>query len=274
MTPDSLERRQRGRPKAFDDKREQNTIKALDRALVALKTLSQMRGATLSELADALDQAPATVYRVLQTLEGRGMVEMEAATQTWHVGAEAFLIGSAFLRRTNLVERARPILRRLMEETGETANLGVARGDQVLFVAQAETHDVLRAFFPPGTMSPMIASGVGKALLAVLPEDRRAAILAAGPVEPFTPKTLTDRAALAADLAETARRGYAIDDEERTLGMRCVAAPVFDPAGEAVAGVSVSGPSIRLATEDLTAIAGRVRQAADDLTAAIGGRAG
>jgi len=272
MASDIRDRRQRGRPKAFDDKREQNTVKALDRGLLALETLSRTNGATLSELAGALDQAPATVYRMLQTLEGRGMVEMEAATQTWHVGAQAFLIGSAFLRRTNLVERARPILRRLMEATGETANLGVARGDRVLFVAQAETHDVLRAFFPPGTMSPMIASGVGKALLAALPADRRAAILAA-PVEPFTPKTLTDRETLAADLAETARRGYAIDDEERTLGMRCVAAPVFDPAGEAVAGVSVSGPSIRLATEDLNDIAGHVRRAADALSAAIGGPA-
>ena len=115
-------RRARGRPRDWHDKTAQNTIKSLDRALEVFETLSDLGGATLTELADAADQSPATVYRVLITLEGRAMVEFNPVDQVWHIGARAFLIGSRFLRRTNLVERARPILRRRMDATGETAS--------------------------------------------------------------------------------------------------------------------------------------------------------
>ena len=134
------ERKARGRPRDWEDKTEQNTIKSLDRAMEVLERLSEMGGSTLSGLASDLDQSPATVYRVLVTLQGRGIVDFEADQQLWHIGAGAFLIGSRFLRRTSLVDRARPILRDLMEATGETANLGVQQGGSVLFVSQVETH--------------------------------------------------------------------------------------------------------------------------------------
>jgi IclR family acetate operon transcriptional repressor len=264
------QRRPRGRPKAFNDKTEQNTIKSLDRALATLHMLAELEGASLTGLSEALKQSPATVYRILTTFESHGIVEMDTATQTWHVGPGAFLIGSVFLRRTNLVERSRPILRTLMEATGETANLGVTRGDMVLFVSQMETHDNLRAFFPPGAMTPLYVSGVGKALLAQEDEARLEALLTRQPLEAFTPKTITDPAQLIADLRATKARGYAIDDEERNLGMRCVAAPVFDAMGDVVAGISVSGPTIRVRTQDTAEIAHHVRHAARELSASLG----
>ena len=124
---DSQPRRTRGRPKAWTDKTEQNTIKSLDRAMDVLDHLSTLPGATLSELAGNLDQSPATVYRVLVTLEQRGLVDFDAEAQLWHVGAQAFVIGARYLRRTSLLDRATPILRQLMADTGETANLAVPR---------------------------------------------------------------------------------------------------------------------------------------------------
>jgi hypothetical protein len=117
-----------------------------------------------------------------------------------------------------------------MERTGETANLGVARDGHVLFVSQVETHASIRAFFPPGTLSPMHASGIGKALLAQMPPELRAQALAKAGSERFTARTLTDPAAIEADMALTRQRGYAIDDEEKTEGMRCIAAPVMRPS--------------------------------------------
>ncbi|MEQ8367017.1 MAG: helix-turn-helix domain-containing protein, partial [Roseicyclus sp.] len=131
-TESDLPKRNRGRPKAWDDKTAQNTIKSLDRAMGVFDHLSTLPGATLSELADDLDQSAATVYRILVTLEGRGLVEFDAGQQLWHIGPRAFVIGARYLRRTSVVERARPILRRLMEATGETANLGIAREAHVL----------------------------------------------------------------------------------------------------------------------------------------------
>ena len=263
-------RRARGRPRDWHDKTAQNTIKSLDRALEVLETLSDMGGATLSELAVEADQSPATVYRVLITLEGRGMVEFNPTEQVWNIGARAFLIGSRFLRRTNLVERARPILRRLMEATGETANLGMERAGQVLFLSQVETHASIRAFFPPGTLSPMHSSGIGKALMAQLSDQRLDTIIAEHGLDRFTPHTLTDPDALKADLATTRARGYSIDAEERNEGMRCVASPVFDAYGDVVAGISVSGPSSRIADDMIAGFGEEVSRAAADLSRAIG----
>lgn len=263
--------RKRGRPRGWHDKTEQNTIKSLDRALEVLVALGQHQGITLSVLAEELDQSPATLYRVLVTLQGRGFAEFDDAAQSWAVGAGAFLAGAAFLRRTSLAERARPIMRTLMEDTGETANLGIARGDQVMFLSQVETHETIRAFFPPGTLSPLHASGIGKALLSRWSDDRLTAYLERTRREVFTEHTLVEAAALRADLTLSAQRGYAVDAEEKALGMRCIAAPVFDIHGEAVAGISVSGPSVRLPLERIAEIGHKVAEAALALSEATGG---
>lgn len=262
-------RRTRGRPRGWRDNRGEYTIKSLDRAMAVLHYVSAHQGRTLSDLAAGLDQSPATVYRTLVTLEGRGLVEFDRDLQTWFMGAQAFVIGAQFLRRTSIVERAKPILRRLMEATGETANLGMVRDRSVLFVSQAETHAPIRAFFPPGTLSPLHASGIGKALLAHMPQERFDAVLSA-PLPGFTAATLTTRAALLADRDLTRERGYAVDAEEKTEGMLCIAAPVFDASGDAAAGISVSGPVARLGTERIGEVAVQVVEAARALGAAIG----
>ncbi|MEM8787806.1 MAG: HTH-type transcriptional regulator BhcR [Pseudomonadota bacterium] len=266
-------RRARGRPRDWHDKSEQNTIKSLDRAMAVFEHLSTTQGLTLSALAADLTQSPATVYRILTTLEARGLVEFDAPTQMWHIGPQAFVIGARFLRRTSVVERARSVLRALMEDTGETANLGVQRGNAVLFVSQVETHESIRAFFPPGTMSPLHASGIGKALMAQMDPDRVDRLLAEAPLERFTDHTICDAARLRAELRLTRDRGYAIDGEERNLGMRCVAAPVFDIHGEAVAGISVSGPTSRITPAWVAQRQAAVVAAAAALSRSLGGGA-
>ncbi len=260
----------RGRPRAFEDKTDQNTVQALDRALGLLEHLAR-QGMTLTELAQVSGQAVATVYRALITLRGRGMVEVEEAGQIWHVGAGAFRVGTAFLRRTKVVERARGPMDALMRGTGETANLGVESGDEVLFLSQVETHEAIRAFFPPGTKGPMHSSGIGKALLAFYPVERVRAIVARQGLVRFTQATLTDEAALLGNLARTRDRGFAVDDQERAEGMRCIAAPIFNAHGEPVAGVSVSGPAFRVGLSDADRIGAMVRATADQVTMATGG---
>lgn len=264
-------KRGRGRPKSWDDKGAQNTIKSLDRALEVLVQLGEMQGGTLSEIAGALNQSPATIYRILTTFQGRGFADFDEQSQVWSIGAAAFLTGSQFLRRTSLVERARPIMRDLMEATGETANLGIERDGMVLFLGQVETHATIRAFFPPGTASAMHASGIGKALLCRMDDKRQREVLAASQLEQYTPFTLTDPDAMIADLHAAKARGYALDGEERNIGMRCIAAPVFNVFGEVVAGISVSGPTTRITEDRIDALAGHVMNSAAVLTRAIGG---
>lgn len=264
--------RARGRPRGWDDKTEQNTIKSLDRAMEVFEYLSNKQGLTLTSLSTELKQAPATIYRILVTLEGRALVEFDAEEQLWHIGSRAFVIGARFLRRTSLVERARPILRRLMEETGETANLGIEKGDKVLFLSQVETHETIRAFFPPGTLSPMHASGIGKALLAQMDDARLARWLDSSKRQAFTEHTIIAADKIKSELRDIQKRGYAIDAEERNLGMRCVAAPVYDVNNEAIAGISVSGPTSRIEPNLVETISVAVMRAGTDLTKAIGGR--
>lgn len=266
----SGDRRARGRPRDWHDKTDQNTIKSLDRAMAVLQRLSAMGSATLSEIATDLGQSPATVYRILITLEGRGMVEFDTPAQVWAIGAGSYLIGASFLRRTSLVERARPILRSLMASTGETANLGIERNGEVLFVSQVETHSNIRAFFPPGSVSEMHASGIGKALLAFMPADRRNRVLQGRKLTAFTTHSLTDKSILEQDLEATQARGFAVDRDEKSLGMRCIAAPVYDANGEAVAGISVSGPTSRISDDDIARLGDQVAKAARDLSTAMG----
>jgi IclR family transcriptional regulator, acetate operon repressor len=262
--------RPRGRPRAFHDTTEQNTVQSLDRALTILAAVGNGAGLTLTDLAQATGQAPATVYRALITLQGHGMVELEGDGQVWHIGPGAWRVGSNFLRRTQVAERARGPMQALMRETGETANLGIERGDQVLFLSQVETHEAIRAFFPPGTQSPMHVSGIGKALLAWAAPERVDRIVALG-LPGFTHRSLTTEAALRADLAVARARGYAIDDQEKTDGMRCIAAPIFNAYGEPVAGLSISGPAFRLPMDRTAELGARVRAAADGVTRATGG---
>jgi len=158
-----------------------------------------------------------------------------------------------------------------MERTGETANLGIEQNGHVLFVSQVETHASIRAFFPPGTLSRLHASGIGKALLSQMDDARVDRFLSDAPLESFTQFTLTERSSLTEDLEATRQRGFAIDGEERNLGMRCIAAPVFDIHGDAIAGISVSGPTSRVSEDHILALSQAVVAAASELTAAIGG---
>jgi IclR family transcriptional regulator, acetate operon repressor len=176
------------------------------------------------------------------------------------------------VRNRRLAGIGRLKMHEMMEETGETINLGIEDDGEVIFISQIESHGALRAFFRAGSRAHMHASGVGKALLAQMPDDHVRAVLHKRGLTRFTDHTLTTAADLFRDLAETRRRGWAVDDEERTLGMRCVAAPIFNEYGEAIAGVSLSGPTVRVTPERAAELGPLVKRAAASITASIGGQ--
>lgn len=262
--------RSRGRPKSFHENEGSTLIHALDRAMDVLKIVAEGNGMSLTEIAAGGDQAPATCYRILTTLKKHEIVEFDPVNQLWHVGLQAFRIGTAFLGRTRLAERSRPIMQRIMIETGETANLAVLDKGEVIFISQIETHEPIRAFFRPGTRGPGHASGIGKAIMAFLPQVPGRADKPER-LPRFTPHTITDRAQFLADLAQIRIRGYSVDNEERTMGMRCIAAPIFNAYGEAIAGVSLSGPSVRVRPERDAQFGALIREAADQITRSTGG---
>ena len=161
----------------------------------------------------------------------------------------------------------------LMLATGETANLAIADGGQVVFISQVETHEPIRAFFRRDARAdPRQRHRQG----AARPTGRRRrwrGSCASRGCAAFTPRTITDPARLAEELARIRARGWAVDDEERTEGMRCIAAPIFNEFREATAGVSISGPTVRMARSGNAELGALVRAAADRITRAIGGTA-
>lgn len=272
MSQSGAPKRSRGRPRSASPDAPAASAQALDRGLQLLRLLSRERRSTLTEIALSAGMPPSTAHRLLTTMQRHGVTEFDETTQEWLVGIEAFRIGSSFLYRTNLVEAGHEVMRRLTEDTGETSNLAIADDGEVVFVSQVETHNPIRAFFRSGTRSYMHASGIGKALLAELPREDIEQLLQRKGLPEFTSKTRTSAGELFADLDDIRERGWALDDEERYVGMRCVAAPIFNPFGEAIAGISVSGPTVRFPDRTVAELGAQVRRAAGEVTERIGGR--
>ncbi len=268
---EQVEKRKRGRPRSAMANAGPSPVQALDRGLTILQALAGQQGAALSDLSRQVAMPPSTAHRFLATLQNHGFVDFDSHTQQWSIGIGAFRVGNTYLRRTNLVEAAQAPMRRLMEATGETANLGIADQGFIVFISQIETQNPIRAMFRAGARSQMHASGIGKAMLAHMPRDVVIKLIEANGLPEFSPQTLTNPDTLLPDLDTIASRGWAFDNEERYTGMRCIASVVFDGQGAPIAGVSVSGPSARF-TDELIAKAGPlVRDAAAEITTLTGG---
>lgn len=249
-----------------------SSVQVLDRSLKLLELVASSDGAALTDLAAEADMAPSTVHRLLSSLANHGMVTHDAETGAWTIGLKAFEIGNAFLRFRKLGTISRSFLKHLMETCGETANIGVEDEGEVVFISQVESHAPMRAFFRPGRRGPIHASGIGKAILSTWGNADVERLLAKRQLVRFTETTRDTLPALLQDLSAIRARGWSIDDEEHTLGMRCIAAPIFNEYGEAIAGISVSGPTVRLPDDKLAAIGPVVWETADALTRAMGGR--
>ncbi len=192
----------------------------------------------------------------------------------WTIGAHAFVVGSSFLQSRNLLAIVHPVLRRLMEEAGETVNLAVLdlSDYQAVIVDQVQCTQLMRMSAPIGGKLPMHASGAGKAFLAHLNDEQVTALLHQKGLHGYTPKTLMSPHTLKENLALIRKMGFSHDDEEHALGLRCVAAPIYDEHGDAFAAISISGPLARMTDDRITELGALVIRAARTVTQAYAGR--
>ncbi len=249
------------------------SVQALTRALAIVKVVAAREdGATLTEVAQVTRLAPSTAHRLLTTLQQDRFVQFQADGARWIIGVGAFIVGSAFLQTRDVVRSARPYLRRLMEESGETANLAIIDGDMAVYMGQVECRQAMRAICKPGGRVFLHSSALGKALLASMPEaETRRALTTAGMAK-FTTRTTSTLSRFIEELARVRAAGYAFDDEEYSPGLRCVAAAVTDETGTPLCAISVSGPAIRVARERLPTLGALVRTVAAELTVDMGGK--
>lgn len=265
-------KRGRGRPRSSTLQPNVSTVQALDRGVLLLQALAQHNAASLSDLAMQVGMPASSAHRLLMTLQQHDFVDFDENTQLWQIGIEAFRVGSAYLTRTNFIDAARQPLRSLMELTGETANLAVMDTTEVVFVAQVETTNPVRAFFSAGTRALMHSSGIGKALLSQMPKRQLETLLRTAGLPQYTSQTLSSPAALYENLKVTAHRGWSFDQEERYEGMSCVGAAIRNAQGNLVGGLSVSGPSVRFDPLQVADIGLKVKAAADQVTLTLGGK--
>ncbi|MEL6218306.1 MAG: IclR family transcriptional regulator C-terminal domain-containing protein [Pseudomonadota bacterium] len=256
-----------------DDKSKQaGQVRSLTRALSLMRHLAECpHGLTLTQVAEAASLPPSTTHRLLTTLEAERFVRPDAQTGTWRIGVAAFFVGSAFARSRDKLALTRPFLARLMELSGETANLFVESDGEVVCIGQIESRHAMRAITGVGGRVMLHASAAGKALLAHMDAGRRNTLLSARPLRAITELTITGADRLTRALEDVRDLGYATDDEEHALGLRCVAAPIFDETGAPIAALSVSGPSARISRERMTSLGRAVAQAAVEATRDYGG---
>jgi IclR family acetate operon transcriptional repressor len=229
-------------------------------------------GLALSDIAEQADLAPSTTHRLLQALQSQGFITQDSELGVWKVDVKTFRIGNSFLEARDFVATSRPFLRRLTALTGESANLGVRHGGSVVFLTQSESPQMMRMITRLGSRAPLHASGVGKALMAWLPDDILAQILEECGLESVTENTLATPEALNENLAEVRRQGFACDREEHAIGLHCAAACVHDEQGNPLAAISVSGPVARIPEPRLLELGELVRDTAAEITARLGGR--
>jgi IclR family transcriptional regulator, acetate operon repressor len=247
-------------------------VQSLVRALGIVNQLAGAdEGMTLTSLAESVGLPPSTVHRLLTTLEQERYVHFDPEGRLWSVGVQAFVAGSGFLKTRNLAGVARPFMRALMNESGETVNLAVEDESEAVYLAQVECRQMMRALARPGARVPLYCSSVGKALLSAMADDDLNGALPRQGMRRLTENTITSKATLRDELALTRQRGFAIDDEEHAFGLRCVAALIFDETGAAMAAISISGPTARISEARIAHLGDVVRRKADEITARLGG---
>lgn len=247
------------------NKAPESGVQSIQRAFDLVEALGSMGGeAGVGELAATLSLPGPTIHRILQTLIHRGYV-MQLPSRRYSLGPGLIRIGDSATRR--LSAWAVPALARLAEVTRETANLAVLDGDMATYVAQAPSPHQMRMFTEVGRRVFPHSTGVGKALLAQKSDDAALSILGRTGMPSFTARTIQTEADLLAELAVIRQRGYAIDEGEQEIGVRCFAVPV---RGMVIpAAVSVSGPEARVTLSLADRTVQCLREAAVELRAAL-----
>jgi IclR family transcriptional regulator, acetate operon repressor len=247
-------------------------VQSVDRALLLIETLAEDDdGYRLTDLAIRTGLSPSTIHRLLTTLENRRFVQFDRDQSTWHIGAKSFAVGATFARRRNFVTQAMPFLRRLRDETRETANLAAVDEGAMVILTRVESREIMRSVTKVGGRVPMVASGLGKALLSAYSEEDVFAVIRREGMPKLTSKSIVRAGELCKSLHDIRERGYSVDDEEAQIGLRCVSAVVYDDRSEPLAAISVSGKASRVPDDRLPVLGQFVRQIADELTTALGG---
>jgi IclR family acetate operon transcriptional repressor len=250
--------------------RPRQSVQSVQRTLDLLEALANAQGEiSITHLASRTSLHVSTVHRLLATLVQRGYVRQNRETARYYLGSKLALLGEGAPRYTELRLYAQPALSALTDLVNETSNLVVLEDTAAVYIDQAQCRQVVRLFTAIGNRVPLQCTAAGKVLLAWLAPDARDRIIDRLEFRSYTPRTVASRSALLASLDAVRRSGYALDEEEYQLGVRCVAVPIVDDA-TAVAAISISAPANRLSRPRTLEILPALRRAAATIANSLG----
>jgi len=246
-----------------------NKVQSLDRALEILRLLGSEPEMRVTDLARRLEVHKSTVFRLLSTLQEHGLVEQNPTTEKYRLGYGLVRLAGAVVAELDLARASRSVLQELATRTGETVNLAILQGDQVVNIDQIAAPNLVVNVNWVGKQTPLHATSNGKVLLAYLSEDERRRLLDRS-LPRLTPRTITDPRILEKQLHRVLTDGYAFTLEELELGLNAVAAPVYAADGRVQAAVSVAGPSYRVTPQRLSDLGEMTKDAAAAISRRMG----
>jgi IclR family KDG regulon transcriptional repressor len=241
----------------------------------ALDLLEQFHGEVdelgVTELSKRLKLHKNNVFRLLATLESRGYIEQNTATENYRLGLKALELGQTFIKQMGLLRQAKPILDNIVGKCNETSYVAIFKEGHVVYLDVVETDMTVRVVSRVGSRLPAYCTAAGKVHLAFMSEDEINELLPNHEFKTFTASTISNRDALKEELKKVLEQGYAVDDEELDLGVRCVAAPIRDYTRRIVGAISVSGPSMRISNDRIeNELVPLVLGAAEELSTRLG----
>ncbi len=245
-------------------------LHSLDRAVSVLEVLGESdTPLSLAEICQRMNLHKSTAHRSLMVLERSALIERTLENR-FRLGLKLYELGNRAVEQIDLRARVHPYFRRLSAQVGETVHLSVLQKTSVVYLDKVEPNRRVCMSSKIGTSNPVYCTSMGKAMLAFQPVETIEQIIAKIRFVRYTPKTLCTREALLKSLNKVRRRGYAIDDEEIELGVRCIGAPIFNENHRAIAAVSVSGPASRITVQSVPAIAEHLLRCCREISSSLG----
>jgi PcaR/PcaU/PobR family beta-ketoadipate pathway transcriptional regulator len=253
-------------------KEDSQFVEAIARGLKVLSALTESESElTLTQLSQRLGSSKSTMQRLTYTLQRLGYLDRNPETKKFRFGPKALTFAFSVIRGFDLRKAARPYLERVSREIGETVNLAILDGPEIVYVERIKTEQILNINLHVGSRLPAYCTSMGKAMLAFLPENQLENILGETEFQKQTPSTVVSKETLRQELALVRKRGFATNNEELSLGLRSVSAPIRNFTGEVVAAVNISVPSIRISKDVLeTTFAQKVVETTNAISRVLG----
>jgi IclR family transcriptional regulator, KDG regulon repressor len=224
------------------------SVKSTERALRVIELLTGEASLDFSAICAQLTLPKSSAHALLATMRDMGFIHFDEVTRRYSLGPRLWEAGQAYIEKLDIARLADPYMRRVRDQLGETVQLAILDGIENVYVGKMESAHALQLVSRLGSRLPAYTTGLGKTLLAALPDAEVLRRLGGIDMKRFTARTITDPGRLLAELEKIRRRGYATDTGEYTEGVYCLAFPIKAPTGT-VAAMSVSIPEVRVTAE-------------------------